>query len=406
MLSTAAPPHFLESAHASAPAYLSTKVVRDLKPTVSPLPPSASGASMPARDLAAVRDALLKGVKSVDLEVDHDDLLTSVAHVISTFFPSWDVKNDIKLIQCTAGITNKLVRCVHVPSGKSALVRAYGKGSDVLIDRQQEILSIVTLSNLGLCPPLHGRFRNGIVYGFIEGTPFSGEDMRDPQKSLLVAARLATWHKVEMPVDRSPRLFKTIWKWMEAVPERYTNPDTDRKFREKIDMSQLKNELRQLQGRLEALDSPVVFCHNDLLSGNIVLNTSGDSVSFIDYEYGCYSYRGFDIGNHFCEYAGFDCDYSHYPSKSTQLPWLQTYLSTSFSAPTPTMSSPPLPSPPPSEEEVEKLYREVNMFGLAAHYFWGVWALVQAQVSDLDFDYLEYALLRFGEYERRKGEWM
>ena len=30
---------------------------------------------------------------------------------------------------------------------------------------------------------------------------------------------------------------------------------------------------------------------------------------FIDFEYGSYSYRGYDIANHFNEYAGFDCDY-------------------------------------------------------------------------------------------------
>lgn len=38
----------------------------------------------------------------------------------------------------------------------------------------------------------------------------------------------------------------------------------------------------------------------DKLSGRIV---------FIDYEYGAYTYRDFDIGNHFTEYAGFDGNY-------------------------------------------------------------------------------------------------
>lgn len=33
---------------------------------------------------------------------------------------------------------------------------------------------------------------------------------------------------------------------------------------------------------------------------------------FIDFEYGSYNYRGFDIGNHFNEYAGYECDYSLY----------------------------------------------------------------------------------------------
>ncbi|KAJ3039519.1 Ethanolamine kinase [Rhizophlyctis rosea] len=345
---------------------------------------------MPSRDATPTVEASLKGVRYVDVEVDHDNLMSSVLSLITHFFPSWSVPHDVKLIQCTAGITNKLVRCVHIPTGESALVRAYGKGSDLLIDRQQELLSILTFSNIGLCPPLHGRFRNGIVYGFIEGTPFSVDDMRDPQKSLLVASRLATWHKVNMPIDRTPRLFRTIWKWADAIPATYSNPDKQKQFQETIDLEKIKLELRDLEKRVEALKSPVVFCHNDLLSGNIVLSSDGDSVNFIDYEYGAFSYRGFDIGNHFCEYAGFECNYGHYPSRQQQLSFLRTYLQTFHSA-------------PPTDEEVDGLYREVDVFAQCSHMFWGVWALVQAEVSDLDFDYLEYAGGRFGEYWRREG---
>jgi thiamine kinase-like enzyme len=47
---------------------------------------------------------------------------------------------------------------------------------------------------------------------------------------------------------------------------------------------------------------------------------------FIDYEYGCYAFRGFDIGNHFNEHCGFECDYSKYPNKAFQLQWLEWYL--------------------------------------------------------------------------------
>jgi thiamine kinase-like enzyme len=55
-----------------------------------------------------------------------------------------------------------------------------------------------------------------------------------------------------------------------------------------------------------------VLCHNDLLSGNILLSNetplsafdSNDEnthpkISLIDYEYASYNHRGFDIGNHF-----------------------------------------------------------------------------------------------------------
>ena len=32
-------------------------------------------------------------------------------------------------------------------------------------------------------------------------------------------------------------------------------------------------------------------------------------LTVIDFEYGGYGRRGFDLGNHFNEYAGFECDY-------------------------------------------------------------------------------------------------
>jgi hypothetical protein len=39
-------------------------------------------------------------------------------------------------------------------------------------------------------------------------------------------------------------------------------------------------------------------------------------IYIIDYEYGSYNYRGYDIANHFNEHAGFECDYSLYVSPS------------------------------------------------------------------------------------------
>jgi hypothetical protein len=39
-------------------------------------------------------------------------------------------------------------------------------------------------------------------------------------------------------------------------------------------------------------------------------------------------------------------------------------------------------------QDVENLYVKVNKFALAAHLFWGLWALVQARHSDIDFDFL------------------
>lgn len=63
-------------------------------------------------------------------------------------------------------------------------------------------------------------------------------------------------------------------------------------------------EFASLEKQLKQLESPIVFCHNDLLLGNIVHNEAKKSITFIDYEYAAYNHQAFDIGNHFNEFAG------------------------------------------------------------------------------------------------------
>jgi ethanolamine kinase len=121
----------------------------------------------------------------------------------------------------------------------------------------------------------------------------------------------------------------------------------------------LKEELPWLVNDLSVFKSPVVFCHNDLLSANLIFDRKNEKAYFIDYEYGCPSFRGFDIANHFCEYAGFDCDWSKYPSKDYQLNWLKNYLE-KFG----------------SQEDPERVFEEIEHFSLAAHFFWAIWAFV------------------------------
>ncbi|CAM8908610.1 unnamed protein product [Rhodiola kirilowii] len=57
-----------------------------------------------------------------------------------------------------------------------------------------------------------------------------------------------------------------------------------------------------------------------------------------------------------------------------------------------------------SNEEVEALYVETNTYMLASHLYWALWSLIQAKMSPIDFDYLEYFFLRYNEYKRRKKE--
>ncbi|KAF9166629.1 Ethanolamine kinase [Actinomortierella ambigua] len=333
-------------------------------------------------------------VANLDLVVSHDDLFNGSEAVVLSLFPDWQTE-DVSYVQFKDGITNKLICCTHGPSDTKILVRAYGKKSEVIIDRKQEIMNMVILSTLGLCPPLYGRFKNGLAYGCIPGDVFKVADMREPHKMRLVAKKLATWHaSVTIPGERTSKLFPTIRKWIHEVPETYSKPAIQQVFADNFDMKQLHQELDTLETHLLKLKSPVVFCHNDLLYGNLIYDSSKDDVFFIDYEYGSYSYRAFDIANHFNEWCGFECEYENYPCKEVQMEWLSTYLSAGQ------------PEYEVKPEDVEQLYREVNKFALASHFYWGVWALVQAQLSDIDFDYMPYAVLRFNEYFKRRDEFL
>ena len=44
------------------------------------------------------------------------------------------------------------------------------------------------------------------------------------------------------------------------------------------------------------------------------------------------------------------------------------------------------------------MLEDIKWFDLASNYYWGVWALIQAALSIIDFNYNEYANLRFKRY--------
>lgn len=44
--------------------------------------------------------------------------------------------------------------------------------------------------------------------------------------------------------------------------------------------------------------------------------------------------------------------------------------------------------------ELASLHKEVSVFSLASHMLWCVWALRQATHSEVDFDFMKYAILR------------
>lgn len=210
-----------------------------------------------------------------------------------------------------------------------------------------------------------------------------------------------------------PNVWTTMQKWIDALPTSTTAQTTRREH--------LATELHSLTKLLGdtpgvAGSNPFVFAHCDLLSGNVIIEpslssasnsrrssssngseepeTAAASVSFIDYEYSTPAPAAFDIANHFAEWGGFDCDYSVLPTRRVRRNFLREYLRSTSTHLNRTHT----------EAEVEELFEQVDRFRGVPGFYWGIWALIQAQISLIDFDYASYAEVRLGEYFAWKRE--
>ena len=146
----------------------------------------------------------------------------------------------------------------------------------------------------------------------------------------------------------------------------------------------------------------LVFGHTDLLSGNVIIqprsaaekDSNIETVAFIDYEYAVPSPAAFDIANHFAEWGGFDCDYNNIPIRPVRCAFIEEYIK-SYRLHTHLKGG---------EELVSQIFAEVDAFRGVTGLYWGIWALIQATISQIDFDYASYAEIRLGEYWAWRAE--
>lgn len=112
----------------------------------------------------------------------------------------------------------------------------------------------------------------------------------------------------------------------------------------------------------------------------------------IDYEYSSYNYRGFDMGNHFCEwmmnniydqFPYFKCNPSLYPNREQQLTFIRSYIKHYR-----LITSKRKVKLDESLLDEEKMLLEVNCFALASHFFWSVWSICQEACTKITFSYL------------------
>ena len=144
----------------------------------------------------------------VDVIIQFDDE-AAYRHLILSIFPNTSI---LSFEVCKDGITNKLIKCKCVD--RVLLIRIYGRKSELLIDRLAELSNLKMLAEFELAEPVYGKFRNGLVYGYVVGTALRTEKL--PEVSPMIAQKMAQWHS-QLPIISDPVLFQTLRKWYNGL---------------------------------------------------------------------------------------------------------------------------------------------------------------------------------------------
>lgn len=369
-----------------------------------------SGAATVRQDHVAVGKALAppRNDCKIDLDDGEEEANAAIYTLCVSSLPGWAglSQDDVEFKKLAGGISNLLVKVAPKSSKLGAVVvKVFGESTDLMVDRKRETQVVCELGAQGYGPKVLALFGNGRIEEFLHCTTLEPRQMLEPSFVARIASKLARFHTASVDLPREPGVFATTRKWLAMARGLQFEDAAKKADYEKIDFGALEAELDATEAACVATGSPLVWGHNDLLSGNIIVMQApgfdpaapdfGGELVLIDYEYGDYNYRGFDFGNHFNEYAGFECDYSRYPGREQQALFFSHYFAQEAGAPAAL-----------SAGELDELCAEADAFSLASHLFWGVWAVVQACHSDIAFDYLAYAHLRLNEYHRRKQEFM
>ncbi|XP_027094274.1 probable choline kinase 2 [Coffea arabica] len=322
-----------------------------------------------------------------------EELLKLLLTLASTWTDVIDV-NAFKVIPLTGAMTNEVYRVTWPTKSKdntrTVLVRVYGEGVELFFNRDEEIRTFECMSIHGHGPRLLGQFSDGRVEEFIYAKTLSAADLRDPEISALIAAKLKEFHKLDMPGSKNVVLWGRMRNWLRKAKS-LCNLEHVKEFW----LEKLEKEISILEKELSQDNQEIAFCHNDLQYGNIMIDEETRSITFIDYEYSSYNPIAYDIANHFCEMVAdyhtdtpHILDYNKYPGLEERQKFVREYLSSAGHEPT--------------DAEVKQLTINVEKYTLANHLFWGLWGIISAYVNNIDFDYMGYARQRFQQYWLKK----
>ena len=260
------------------------------------------------------------------------------------------------------GITNRNFK-VTLLDGAQVVLRIGGKDTELLgIDRDNEHAATRAAADAGLAPEVIAFVEpeGYLVTRFVGGRPVPVEEVRTTQALREIAGGLLRLHEGPAIPGRFDS-FRVVEAYCAtatthgvAVPAGYTTAK---------DVADRIEQARGVQ--------PPVPCHNDLLNANFI--TDGARIWIVDWEYA-------GMGDRFFDLANFSINHELSDDENEEL--LRMYFGEV------------------SEDDV----RSLTLMRFMSDFREAMWGVVQQGISELDFDFADYADSHFERLRATAGD--
>jgi thiamine kinase-like enzyme len=262
-----------------------------------------------------------------------------------------------KPVPLSGGITNHNFQVTL--GGEQYVVRIHGTGTRLLgIDRDAERVASAGAAGLGIAPEVIAAFEDCLVTRFVDCQPLIPREVAEHVEA--VAWALRSFH------DSPTRL-----------PARFWVPDLLQEYADRV--HELGVQTPDAYGRAATVAARIAAvlalerprpCHNDLLTSNLIRARGGTGVTeggvlIVDWEYSGMGHPYFDLGN-----LSVNNDFD----EQTDERLLRAYHGA------------------PATDTRRATLALMRILSDAREAAWGV---VQAEISDLDFDFGRYSRIHF-----------
>jgi thiamine kinase-like enzyme len=261
---------------------------------------------------------------------------------------------DVKLSALSGGLTNE--NFLVEAAGERYVMRLPGASTELLsIDRANELHNTRAAASTGIGPRVleHIPQLDAMILEFIPGPTMSAATLQSQRMARRMAESFKRLHAAPRFL-KDFDMFRLIEDYLRIVEQHEVQIPAD--YRGRLPL------VAEIERAVRVGALPSVSCHNDLLCENFI--DDGRWLRIVDYELSGNNDPCFDLGNTAQE-ASFDDD-------------LRAVLCEAYFG----------------RLDQRQLAR-MNLFALMSDVGWTLWGAIQAKISTIDFDFVDYYSTRW-----------